>query len=153
MKNQHKITYDMEFSIVKSEGLKYMNFLEGIKLQFICMKIKLIKNKIYLQQKFSRKVHVLVPQTTADFTLRVSKSYIPFTCKFPMVMHFVPILHRHCGSKTNYYVFSYHKTSLKFCASLRFSHAVFMEKFPKIRYLNYVRRGIVYIFKVVFSWK
>ena len=58
------------------------------------MKMKLMKNKKYSQQKFSRKV--LVPQTTADFTLRFSKSYVPFTCKFPMVMHFVPIAHRRC---------------------------------------------------------
>ena len=56
------------------------------------MKMKLMKNKKYLQQKFSQNIHV--PQTTTDFTLRVSKSYVPFTCKFPMVMHFVPILHR-----------------------------------------------------------
>ena len=48
------------------------------------MKMKLMKNKKYLQQKFSRKV--LVPQTRADLTSRVSKSYFPFTCKFPMVM-------------------------------------------------------------------
>ena len=104
------------------------------------MKMKLIKNKKYLQQKFSRKV--LVPQTTADFTSRVSKSYVPFTCKFPMVMHSVPILHRRCRSKTNFYVFSYDKIGLKFCASFRFFLAVFMEKFPKIRYLSYARRGI-----------
>ena len=56
------------------------------------MKMKLMKNKKYLQQKFSR--NVLVSETTADFTSRVSKSYVPFTCKFPMVMHFVPILPR-----------------------------------------------------------
>ena len=73
-------------------GLKYMNFLKGIKLDFICMKMKLMRNKKYLQQNFSR--NVLVPETTADLTLRVSKSYVPFTCKFPMVMHFVPILPR-----------------------------------------------------------
>ena len=91
--------------------------------------MKLMKNKKYLQQKFSRKV--LVPKTTADFMSRISKSYVPFTCKFPMVMHFVPILHRCCRSKTNFYVFSYDKTSLKFCASLRFFLAVFMEKFQK----------------------
>ena len=103
------------------------------------MKMKLMKNKKYLQQKFSGKV--LVPQTTADFTSRVSKSYVPFTCKFPMVMHFVPILHRRCRSKPNFYIFSYDKTSLKFCASFRFFLAVFMEKFQKIRYLNYVSRG------------
>ena len=60
-------------------------------------------------------------------------------------MHSVPILHRHCRSKTNFYVFSYDKISLKFCASFRFFLAVFMEKFPKIRYLSYVRRGITII--------
>ena len=109
------------------------------------MKMKLMKNKKYLEQKkFSRKV--LVPQTTADFTSRVSKSYVPFTCKFPMVMHFVPILHRRCRSKTNFYVFGYDKTSLKFCANFRSFLAVFMEKFNKIRYLNYVRRGIKCLF-------
>ena len=46
-------------------------------------------------------------------------------------MHFVPILYRRCRSKTNFYVFSYDKISLKFCASLRFFLAVFMEKFPQ----------------------
>ena len=105
------------------------------------MKMKLMKNKKYLQQKFSQKV--LVPQTTADFTPRVSKSYVPFTCKFPMVMNFVPILHRRCRSKTNFYVFSYDKIILKFCTSFRFFLAVFMEKFQKIHYLSCVRRGIV----------
>ena len=104
------------------------------------MKMKLMKNKKHLQQKFSRKV--LVPQTTADFTSRVSKNYVPFTCKFPMVMDFVPILHRRCRSKTNFYVFSYDKISLKVCASFRFFFAVFMEKFQKIRCLSYVRRVI-----------
>ena len=64
--------------------------------------MKLMKNKHYLQQKFSRKV--LVPQTTADFTLMVSKSYVPFTCKFPIVMYFVLILHWRCRSKPNFYV-------------------------------------------------
>ena len=94
-----------------------------------------------MQQKLSWKAFVL--QTTVDFTSRVSKSYVPFRCKFPMVMYFVPILHKRCRSKTNFYVLSYDKTSLKFCASFRFLIAVFMEKFPKICYLNYVRRGIV----------
>ena len=107
------------------------------------MKVMLIKNKKkYLQQKFSRKV--LVPQITAHFTSRVRKSYVPFTCKFPIVMHFVPFLHRCCRSKTDFYVFSYDKTSLKFCASFRFLLAVFMEKLQKIRYLSYVRIEIVF---------
>ena len=38
---------------------------------------------------------------------------------------------------------SYDKTSLKFCASFRIFLAVFIEKFHKICYLNYVRRGII----------
>ena len=106
-----------------------MEFLKCIKLDSICMKMKLMKNEKYLQQKFSRKI--LVPQTTADFKSRVSKSNAPFTCKFPMVMHFVSILHRRYRSKTNFYFFSYDKTSLKFCASFRYFHTVFMEKFQK----------------------
>ena len=132
-KNHLKI---YEFSIVKCEGLKYMNFLKGIKLDFICM--KLMKNKKYLQQKFSRKV--VVPKTPADFTLRISKSYVPFTCKFPMVMHFVLILHKRCRSKTNFYVFNKDKTSLKFYSGFWFFLAVFIEKFQKICYLNYVKK-------------
>ena len=36
------------------------------------MKMKLMKNKKYLQLKFSQ--NVLVPETTADFMSRVSKS-------------------------------------------------------------------------------
>ena len=113
------------------------------------MKMKLMKNKKYLQQKFSRKV--LVPQTTADFTSRASKSYVPFTCKFPMVMNFEQILHRRYRSKTNFYVFSYDKISLKFCASFRFFLAVFMEKSPKIHYLSYVRRGIMFLLEYNFN--
>ena len=42
----------------------------------------------------------------------------------------------------NQFVFSYDKISLKFWAICRLFLAVFMEKFPKIRYLSYVRRGI-----------
>ena len=91
--------------------------------------MKLINNNKYLQRNISQKV--LESQTTADFTSRVSKSYVPFTCKFPMVMHFVPILHQRCRSKTNFYVFIYDKTSLKFCASFIIFLAVFMEKLKK----------------------
>ena len=104
------------------------------------MKMKPMKNKKYLQQKCSLKV--LVPQTTADFTSRASESYAPFTCKFPMVMHFVPILYRYYRSEINFYVVRYDKASLKFCASFKYFLAVLMEKFQKIRYLYYVRRGI-----------
>ena len=138
----------MEFSIVKFGGLKYMNFLKGIKLDFICIKMKLMKNAKYSQQNFSRKV--LVPQSTANFMSRVSKSYVPFTCKFPMAMYFVPILHRCCRSKTIFYVFSYDKTSLKFCASFSFFLAVLWRIFQKICYLNYVIRGVMVLVYIVF---
>ena len=85
-----------------------------------------------------------VPKTATDFTLRFSKSYVPFTCKFPMVMHFVLILHKRGRSKTNFSVFSYDLTS--FCERLRFVLAEFMEKFKKkICYLNNVRRRIGYV--------
>ena len=47
-----------------------MNFYNGIKVDFICMKIKLMKNKKYLHKKNSREV--LVPKTTTDFTSKVS---------------------------------------------------------------------------------
>ena len=97
------------------------------------MKMKLVKNRKYLQQTFSRNVHVLVLHATAYFTSRVRKIYVPFTCKFPMVMHFMLILHKRCRSKTYIYVFSYDKTCLKFCASFKIflAHvAVFMEKPP-----------------------
>ena len=127
-------------------GLKCMNFKKGLKFDFICMKMKLMKNKKYFQQKFPR--NVLVPETTTDFTSRVSKSYVPFSCKFLIVMHFVPILPWWCRSKTNIYVFSYDNATLKFWASFRFFLTVFIEKFQIIHYLNYVRKGIIYFGKV-----
>ena len=70
-------------------------------------------------------------KTTNQPTSRVSKSHVPFTCKFTMVMHFVPILHRRCRSKTNFYFFSYDKTSLNFCASFRFFPCSIHGEIPK----------------------
>ena len=102
--------------------------------------MKLMKNKTYLQKKYSWKVLVL--HATVDFTSRVSKSYVHFKCKFPMVMDFVLILHKRCRSKTTFYVFIYDKTSQKFCASFRLFLPIFVEKFQKTCYLDYVRRGI-----------
>ena len=128
---------------------KIYDFFKGIKLDFICMKMKVTKNKKYLQQKFSRKVLVL--HATADFMSRVSKSYmyVPFTCKFLMVTHLVLIRHKRCKSKTNFYVFSFDKTIFKFYVIFRFSLALFMEKFRKTCYLNYGRRGKVEKFNIV----
>ena len=104
-----------------------MSFLKGMHFDFIRMKMKLVKNKKYLQKNFHD-----ITQTTADFMPIVSKSYVPFTCKFPVVMYFVLILQKRSRSITNLYVFSFEKTSLKFCVSFRFFLAIFMEKFQKI---------------------
>ena len=50
------------------------------------MEMKLMNSKKnYLQNKCS--IKVLVRETTTDFSLRLSKTYITFTCKFPMIMH------------------------------------------------------------------
>ena len=97
--------------------------------------------KIFAAKIFTKGICTL---NNSRFYVEGQQELCPFTCKFPMVMYFVPILHKHCRSKTNFYVFSYDKTSLNFCASIRFFHAVFMEKFQKIHYLNYVRRGIIW---------
>ena len=75
------------------------------------MKMKLIKYKKYLQRKFSQRY---VPQTTANLTSRVSKSYVPFTCNFPMVMHLVPISHKRCGFSCFYLRPNLFKISCKF---------------------------------------
>ena len=69
------------------------------------MKMMPTKNKKYLQQIFSLKV--FVSKTATDFTFRVSKSYVPSTYKFPMVMHFVLIYHKRRRLKTNFSVISY----------------------------------------------
>ena len=50
------------------------------------MKMKLMKNKKIFAANISGKV--LVSETTIDLMLRVSKSYVPFTSKFHMIMHF-----------------------------------------------------------------
>ena len=47
------------------------------------MKMKLMKNKKYLQQKFMEGV---CTHNATDF--KVGKSYVLFTCTFPMLMPF-----------------------------------------------------------------
>ena len=66
LKNQQKITYAMEFSIVNSGAKKYKNFEKRIKLDLSLFvgKTKLVKDKKYLQQTFSRKVLVHVRKST-----------------------------------------------------------------------------------------
>ena len=54
-KDRPKITYDKQFVIEKSGGLKYNFFLKGINLDFICMKMKLMKNKkIFAAKTFTK---------------------------------------------------------------------------------------------------
>ena len=79
------------------------------------MKMKLMKSKKYLEQKFSRK--------TADCTLRVSKSYIPFICVFSIWL---------C-------ILDWFFTSAA-CDFLK----VFTEKFQNIEPLNYVKGRVAF---------
>ena len=53
------------------------------------MKIKIMQNKKIFAEHCSCKL--LVQETSTDFMLRVGKSYVPFTCEFPMAMHFMLI--------------------------------------------------------------
>ena len=76
------------------------------------------------------------------FCVAVNKSYVPFTCKFPMVMHFVLILHKCCRSENNFYVSNYDLTSSKYCKSSSLEFSIFTEKFTKIGLKKYVDRGI-----------
>ena len=67
-----------------------MGFVKVLyKCYLICMKMKLVKNIKYLQQTFYEMYIYNVQETATDFTSRISKSYVPFTCVFPMVMDFV----------------------------------------------------------------
>ena len=74
------------------------------------MKMKLVKNRKYLQQTFLLKV--FVHGTATDFTFRVSKIRVPFTCQFSMTMYFVLILHKCCIPKTKFSVFITTKLAL-----------------------------------------
>ena len=42
-----------------------------------------------------------VYKITLNLTLRFSKIDIHFTCKFPMIMHFMLLLHKCYGSENN----------------------------------------------------
>ena len=75
--------------------------IRAFNLTLIAWKWSWWRIKKYLQQKFSWQVRL--PETATDFTFRISKSYVPFTCKFSMVMHFVLILHKRCRSKTTFW--------------------------------------------------
>ena len=69
-----------------------MNFQKGIKLDFICMKMKLMKKK-YLQHSKNFHERYLYGKLQQILHLGlISRSYAPCTCNFPMLMHFVLIL-------------------------------------------------------------
>ena len=66
--------------------IKYMNFQKGIKLDLICIQMKLMKNKKYCREDFHKRY--LYPKRMST----VIKSYVPFTCKSLMVMNVVLVL-------------------------------------------------------------
>ena len=68
------------------------------------MKMKLMKNKkngnFFLMKG-------ICTRNYKGFYVAVNKSNVPFTCKFPMVMHFLLILHKCCRSENTFYVSNY----------------------------------------------
>ena len=58
------------------------------------MKKKLMKNKTIYSKNFHGRC--LYPKLPNISMLRVVKSYVPFTRKFPMVMGFVLLFHQSC---------------------------------------------------------
>ena len=62
----------------------------------ICMKMKLMKN--IKKWQFFILMKGICTRNYKGFCVAVNKSYVPFTRKFPMVMHFVLILHKCCRS-------------------------------------------------------
>ena len=64
------------YSLVKGRGLKYINFLKGIQLDFICTKMKLMKNKKIFAANILRTVLVL--QTTTNFYAEGQQELCPF---------------------------------------------------------------------------
>ena len=106
------------------------------------MKMKLMKIKIYLQQKLSRKG--TCSPNYSRFHIKGQQELSPFYMLIPYGNAFCTVSSQVMQVKNQFLCFSYHKTSLKFCASLRFFLAVFMAKFQKKKhYLNYVTREIV----------
>ena len=92
-----EITWQRVFHMIVKSG--YENiwiFKEALNLTLFAWKLSWwrTENKIFMKGVCTRNCK------WTDFTFRVSKSCVPLTCKFSIVMHFVPILHRRCRSKT-----------------------------------------------------
>ena len=96
-------------------------FEKGIKLDLICMEIKRMKNKRIFAAKFFTKG--TCTETKIDFSSRISKSYVPFTRKIPMVMFSCAGFFLQVRSAGKQIMFLNYESyvSLNVCESFRFS--------------------------------
>ena len=110
--------------MVKFWGLKYIDLKKALNLTLFAWKWRWWRLKNICSKHFHERY--LFPQTTADFTPRVSKSYVPFYMLSPYGDAFCAADSSQAMQVQNHFLcFSYDKTS----SSFRFFHAVFIEKF------------------------
>ena len=103
------------------------------------MKIKLMKKKIFAVTFFTKGT---CSPNYRRFYVGGQQELCPFYMWIPYGNAFCADSLQALQVKNIFYVFNYDKISLKFCVRFRFFLAIFMEKFQKICYLSYVRRGI-----------
>ena len=102
-KNQQRILNHRGFSIVKSGGV---NIHEFIKMNESWRYLH--ENEAYEEYKKWQFFILMKGIRTRNykwFCVAVNKSYVSFTCKFPMVMHFILILHKCCRSSKIIFMF------------------------------------------------
>ena len=104
-----------------------MNFKKGIKLDFVCMKMKLMKNK----KKFAAQIFIKGTCTPnySRFYVDGQQELRPFYMLIPYENAFCADSSQVLQVKNQFLCFSYDNTSSKFCASFRFFLAELMEKF------------------------
>ena len=103
---------------------------KAIKLDVICMKMKLMKNK----KIFAAKVFTIQGTCTPNYSrfyVEDQQELRPFYMKIPFGNAFCADSSQVMQVKNQFLCFSYDKTRLKFCASFKFFLAVFMEKLKK----------------------
>ena len=102
-KNQQRILNHRGFSIVKSGGVNIHEFLKMNESWRY-----LHENEAYEEYKkwqFFILMKGICTRNYKWFCVAVKKSYVSFTCKFPMVMHFILILHKCCRSSKIIFMF------------------------------------------------
>ena len=141
-KNQQRILNHRGFSIVKSGGVNIHEFLKMNESWRY-----LHENEAYEEYKkwqFFILMKGICTRNYKWFCVAVNKSYVSFTCKFPMVMHFILILHKCCRSSKIIFMFLITTKQVRNTVKVSALNSVlvFTEKFTKIGLMNYADRGI-----------